>query len=109
MPNTGKSTFFNRLTGASARVGNWPGITVDLLGAKILLGGDMVEVVDLPGLYDLHGFSEDELESCKVPVGAGAKVIRLPEALLFQNGKHSQRNRCGWRKSCICKYTLYSA
>jgi ferrous iron transport protein B len=61
MPNTGKSTFFNRLTGASARVGNWPGVTVDLLGAKIILGGDMVEVVDLPGLYDLHGFAEDEL------------------------------------------------
>lgn len=61
MPNTGKSTFFNRLTGATARVGNWPGVTVDLLGAKILLGADMVEVVDLPGLYDLHGFSDDEL------------------------------------------------
>ncbi len=61
MPNTGKSTFFNRLTGAGARVGNWPGVTVDLLGAKILLGGHMVEVVDLPGLYDLHGFSEDEM------------------------------------------------
>jgi ferrous iron transport protein B len=60
MPNTGKSTFFNRLTGASARIGNWPGITVDLLGAKILLGADMIEVVDLPGLYDLHGFAEDE-------------------------------------------------
>jgi ferrous iron transport protein B len=61
MPNTGKSTFFNRLTGATARVGNWPGVTVDLLGAKILLGADMVEVIDLPGLYDVHGFSEDEL------------------------------------------------
>lgn len=60
MPNTGKSTFFNRITGASARVGNWPGITVDLLSAKILLGADMVEIVDLPGVYDLHGFSEDE-------------------------------------------------
>ncbi len=61
MPNTGKSTFFNRLTGSVARVGNWPGITVDLLAAKILMGGDMVEVVDLPGLYNLHGYSEDEL------------------------------------------------
>ena len=61
MPNTGKSTFFNRLTGASARVGNWPGVTVDLLGAKILLGAHMVEAVDLPGVYDLHGFTEDEL------------------------------------------------
>ncbi len=61
MPNTGKSTFFNRLTGAGARIGNWPGITVDLLSAKILLGDAMVEVVDLPGIYNLHGFSEDEL------------------------------------------------
>ncbi len=61
MPNTGKSTFFNRLTGASARVGNWPGITVDLMSAKVLLGGAMVEIIDLPGVYDIHGFSDDEL------------------------------------------------
>lgn len=60
MPNTGKSTFFNRLTGAGARVGNWPGITVDLLSAKVLLAGSMVEIVDLPGFYNLHGFSDDE-------------------------------------------------
>lgn len=60
MPNTGKSTFFNRLTGSSSRVGNWPGVTVDLLGARVVLGGDAVEVVDLPGIYDLHGFSDDE-------------------------------------------------
>ncbi len=60
MPNTGKSTLFNRLTGAGAHVGNWPGVTVDLLAAKILLGDAMVEVIDLPGFYNLHGFSEDE-------------------------------------------------
>lgn len=60
MPNTGKSTLFNRISGASARVGNWPGITVDLMSAKILLGGHIAELVDLPGLYDLHGFSDDE-------------------------------------------------
>ena len=60
MPNTGKSTLFNRLTGAQARVGNWPGITVDLLSAKLLLGDQMVQLVDLPGIYDLRGFSEDE-------------------------------------------------
>ncbi|WPX31813.1 ferrous iron transporter B [Actimicrobium sp. CCC2.4] len=60
MPNAGKSTFFNRLTGASARVGNWPGVTVDLLGAKVLIGSSMVEAIDLPGIYDLQGFSEDE-------------------------------------------------
>lgn len=60
MPNAGKSTFFNRLTGASARVGNWPGVTVDLLGAKVLIGANMVEAIDLPGIYDFQGFSEDE-------------------------------------------------
>jgi len=60
MPNTGKSTFFNKLTGASSRTGNWPGVTVDLLAAKVILGPNMVEFVDLPGIYDLHGFSEDE-------------------------------------------------
>ena len=60
MPNTGKSTLFNRISGASARVGNWPGITVDLMSAKILLGGHIANLVDLPGIYDLHGFSDDE-------------------------------------------------
>ena len=60
MPNTGKSTLFNRFSGASARVGNWPGITVDLMSAKILMGGHIAELIDLPGLYDLHGFSDDE-------------------------------------------------
>ena len=60
MPNTGKSTFFNRVTGASARVGNWPGVTVDLFAARVLLGGAMAELVDLPGIYDLDGTAEDE-------------------------------------------------
>jgi ferrous iron transport protein B len=62
MPNTGKSTLFNRLSGASARVGNWPGITVELASAKILIGGNIGELIDLPGIYDLHGFSDDEQE-----------------------------------------------
>jgi ferrous iron transport protein B len=60
MPNTGKSALFNRLTGGHARVGNWPGVTVDLYSAKLLLGSEMVELVDLPGVYDLSGFTEDE-------------------------------------------------
>ena len=60
MPNTGKSTLFNRLTGVQARVANWPGMTVDLLSARVILGGRTAELVDLPGLYSLHGFGEDE-------------------------------------------------
>ncbi|MDC9726034.1 MAG: ferrous iron transport protein B [Gammaproteobacteria bacterium] len=60
MPNAGKSTLFNRMSGASAKVANWPGVTVDLLSAKLLIAGQMAELVDLPGIYDLHGFSDDE-------------------------------------------------
>ncbi len=59
-PNTGKSTFFNRLTGAGARVANWPGMTVDVMTARVLLGGALVRLADLPGIYSLDGHSEDE-------------------------------------------------
>ncbi len=65
MPNTGKSTFFNRLTGSNAHVANWPGITVDLQVAKIPLDGGMAEFVDLPGIYSLHGSSDDERVVCR--------------------------------------------
>lgn len=61
MPNTGKSTFFNRLTGATASIGNWAGITVDLMMATLKIGDVSTEVIDLPGIYDLRGFSQDEV------------------------------------------------
>ena len=60
MPNTGKSTLFNRLTGAHAKVGNWPGLTVELLNARLIVGDQVVRMVDLPGIYDLNGYSDDE-------------------------------------------------
>ena len=60
MPNTGKSTLFNRMTGAHAKVGNWPGLTVDLMTARLMIGAQMAQIIDLPGIYDLDGYSEDE-------------------------------------------------
>ena len=57
-PNTGKSTFFNRITNAGASVANWPGLTVELLQAEVNLNGQLVEFVDLPGIYDLDGFTD---------------------------------------------------
>jgi ferrous iron transport protein B len=59
-PNTGKSTFFNRITNAGASVANWPGLTVELLKAEINFNGQLIEFIDLPGIYDLDGFTEDE-------------------------------------------------
>ena len=60
MPNTGKSTLFNRLTGAAAAVGNWPGMTVNFLQAQVKIDHKLTEFVDLPGIYDFDGLSEDE-------------------------------------------------
>ena len=60
MPNTGKSTLFSQLTSAHAHIGNWPGLTVDLMQAELNLEGRRVQLVDLPGIYDLRGHSEDE-------------------------------------------------
>ncbi len=60
MPNTGKSTLFNRLTGHHAHIGNWPGLTVELMQAGLELSSRTLQLVDLPGIYDLRGHSEDE-------------------------------------------------
>ena len=54
-PNAGKSSLFNRLTGASAKVGNFPGVTVDVMEAEVVVGEVRLRVVDLPGLYSLDG------------------------------------------------------
>jgi ferrous iron transport protein B len=59
MPNTGKSTLVNRLTGHHAHIGNWPGLTVELLQADLEIGGRALQLIDLPGIYDLRGLSDD--------------------------------------------------
>ena len=62
MPNTGKSTLYNRLTGGHAQIANWPGLTVDLLQGPMApnRNGRSYALVDLPGIHDLSGSSEDE-------------------------------------------------
>jgi ferrous iron transport protein B len=60
-PNTGKTTLFNRLTGAQGRVGNYPGVTVELATAPLRLAdGDTAELVDVPGTYSLVARSREE-------------------------------------------------
>ena len=60
-PNTGKSTVFNQLTGGRARIGNYPGITVERsIGSTRLPGGRMVRVLDSPGTYSLVARSAEE-------------------------------------------------
>jgi ferrous iron transport protein B len=59
-PNVGKSTLFNRLTGARRDVGNWPGTTVEVARGLLADGDRRYDVVDLPGAYSLDPLSPDE-------------------------------------------------
>lgn len=60
-PNSGKTTLFNRITGAHQRVGNYPGVTVEWKEGLRRLPQAELNFVDLPGTYSLSSFSEEEL------------------------------------------------
>jgi ferrous iron transport protein B len=59
-PNVGKSLIFHQLTGLGVEVSNYPGTTIDLQCGNTCFQKEMIEVVDLPGIYSLDGDSEEE-------------------------------------------------
>lgn len=59
-PNCGKTSIFNSLTGKQARVGNYPGVTVEKRSAYVSHEGAIIEFVDLPGVYSLSAMTLDE-------------------------------------------------
>lgn len=60
-PNSGKTTIFNKLTGARQHVGNYPGVTVERKEGYRKLDGHEIMFVDLPGTYSLTAYSAEEL------------------------------------------------
>ena len=62
-PNCGKTTLFNALTGSTAHVGNWPGVTVDKKEGVYKGGKENVAIVDLPGIYSLSPYTPEEVIS----------------------------------------------
>ena len=60
-PNSGKTTLFNKLTGSNQHVGNWPGVTVDRKTGQIIYASQSVDVVDLPGIYSLSPYTQEEI------------------------------------------------
>ncbi len=59
-PSVGKSLIFNQLTGLGVEVSNYPGTTVALQRGSVCYKREMIEIVDLPGIYSLDGESEEE-------------------------------------------------
>jgi len=68
-PNAGKTTLFNALTGSSARVGNYPGVTVERREGRLRNSERAVRVLDLPGTYSVVGETPDEQIVEKVLAG----------------------------------------
>lgn len=62
-PNCGKTTLFNSLTGSTAHVGNWPGVTVDKREGVYKKLGEPIDIVDLPGIYSLSPYTPEEVVS----------------------------------------------
>ncbi len=60
--NCGKTTLFNALTGSNQHVGNFPGVTVDRKSGEIR-GVKNASVVDLPGIYSLRPYTQEEIVS----------------------------------------------
>jgi ferrous iron transport protein B len=73
-PNSGKTTLFNALTGLRARVGNYPGVTVERREGEVASDEGPVRVIDLPGTYSLTPLSEDEAVVTHVLEGRIADV-----------------------------------
>lgn len=60
-PNCGKTTLFNSLTGSTAHVGNWPGVTVDKRDGVYKKCAEPISIVDLPGIYSLSPYTPEEV------------------------------------------------
>jgi len=83
-PNSGKTTLFNALTGLRAKVGNYPGVTVERREASARLDGldgRDVRILDLPGTYSLDPVSEDEAVVARVLEGR-IDGVPAPDALV---------------------------
>ena len=61
-PNCGKTALFNELTGSTAHVGNWAGVTVDRKeGTYKSKTGENINIIDLPGIYSLSPYTPEEI------------------------------------------------
>jgi len=84
-PNAGKSVVFNQLTGGNQIIGNWPGKTVERTEGWIRYRGRRIRIVDLPGIYSLSTYTEEELIAREfILSGTPDVIINVIDASLLE-------------------------
>ncbi|HID22929.1 MAG TPA: GTP-binding protein, partial [Planctomycetaceae bacterium] len=91
-PNTGKSTLFNLLTGLRARVGNFPGVTVEKKIGEARWKGRRFRMIDLPGTYSLSPRSPDEMVSVNVLLGLQPDIGSIDAVVCILDASNLERN-----------------
>lgn len=79
-PNSGKTTLFNRLTGARQHVGNYPGVTVEKKEGRCRHQDRELTLTDLPGTYSLTAYTEEEVVARDFLINTRPKVINITDA-----------------------------
>jgi len=91
-PNTGKSSLFNALCGMNARVGNYPGVTVEQKVGRLIGSKLTVDVIDLPGTYSLAARSADEAVAVNVLTGTFPNQAKPELAVVILDAANIERN-----------------
>ena len=106
--NSGKTTLFNVLTGMNAKIGNWPGVTIEKKTG--IVKNTRHEITDLPGIYSLSPYTLEEVYVAKTPhekaLQRALMQYFIPKNydLVYEALKKSGRNDLiGTSKKCLIK------
>ncbi len=91
-PNAGKTTLFNALTGLRAKTANFPGTTVERRTGRVTLGGQVVQLLDLPGLYSLAAATPEEKLARDTLDGKVPGQLRPTAVILIVDSTNLERN-----------------
>ncbi len=91
-PNCGKTTLFNALTGLRAKVGNYPGVTVERKEGRLQGCPQPIQILDLPGTYSLSPQSLDEQVARDVLFHRVPEVPPPSVVVIVVDGSNLQRN-----------------
>lgn len=105
LPNSGKTTLYNRLTGQTGDVGNRAGVTVCIHGAAIRGTGDLL--FDLPGIYTLTpGTEEERVARSFLDAGNYDRILCVIDATAPERGLELAFRLAQFRKPVILAFSF---